>query len=785
MQGVTQPVVKDVVLVGAGHSHVTVLRRFGMDPIPGVRCTLISRELHTPYSGMLPGLIAGHYGFDEAHIDTGPLARFAGARLYQDEVVALDIAGRRVVCRHRPPVPYDLLSLNIGSTPNTGDVPGAAEHAIPVKPIDGFLGRFEALKARVLARKGRARLALVGAGAGGVELLLSVEHRLRREVTQAGFDANALSFVLISDVVDILPSFPAAFRSRFHAVLAARGIVVFSGAPVTRVEPGRLLLDGHAPVEVDEILWTTQAAPARWLAKSGLPLDERGFLKVDDMLRVVARDDMFAAGDTIAFATRGLPKSGVYAVRAGPVLADNIRRTLTSRPLWRFRPQREALYLVSTGERHAVGTRNGLVVEGDWVWRWKDWIDRRFMRRFNELPAMAEPPAAVSPAADQQALKDISAIAMRCGGCGAKVGATVLSRALGSIEPAARDDVIVGLDAPDDAALVDVGGDKLSLQTVDYFRAIVDDPYTLGKIAANHSLGDVYAMGGEPQTALAIATVPYGLEAKVEADLSAMMAGANEVLREAGCALVGGHTSEGAELALGFAINGLVPRADALRKGGLRPGDALILTKPIGTGTLLAADMRGKAKARWVMAAIAHMVQSNGRAADILRRHGVHAATDVTGFGLIGHLVEMVRASNVDVTVAVDRVPLLDGARETVALGIFSSLQPQNVRLRRAVRELETVAKHPRYPLLFDPQTAGGLLAAIPLGAAERCVAELRAAGYVGADVVGLVSERSGALEPVTLDPTGERVARALAQTARKPQDDPQRGLAVALGKAP
>ena len=354
-----------------------------------------------------------------------------------------------------------------------------------------------------------------------------------------------------------------------------------------------------------------------------------------------------------------------------------------------------------------------------------------------------------------------------------------------SIEPAARDDVVVGLDAPDDAALVDVGGDKLSLQTVDYFRAIVDDPYTLGKIAANHSLGDVYAMGGEPQTALAIATVPYGLEAKVEADLSAMMAGANEVLREAGCALVGGHTSEGAELALGFAINGLVPRADALRKGGLRPGDALILTKPIGTGTLLAADMRGKAKARWVMAAIAHMVQSNGRAADILRRHGVHAATDVTGFGLIGHLVEMVRASNVDVTVAVDRVPLLDGARETVALGIFSSLQPQNVRLRRAVRELETVAKHPRYPLLFDPQTAGGLLAAVPLGAAERCVAELRAAGYAGADVVGLVSERSGALEPVTLDLTGERVARALAQAARKPQDDPQRGLAVALGKAP
>src|SRR2546425_6326691 len=209
MQGVTHPVVKDVVLVGAGHSHVAVLRMFGMQPIPGVRFTLISREVHTPYSGMLPGLIAGHYGFDDAHIDTGPLARFAGARLYQDELVDLDLANRRVICRHRPPVPYDLLSLNIGSTPNTADVPGASEHAIPVKPIDGFLGRFNALVARVLARKGRARLALVGAGAGGVELLLSVERRLRREVIRAGFDADGLSFVLVSDVAEILPSFPA------------------------------------------------------------------------------------------------------------------------------------------------------------------------------------------------------------------------------------------------------------------------------------------------------------------------------------------------------------------------------------------------------------------------------------------------------------------------------------------------------------------------------------------------------------------------------------------------
>jgi selenide,water dikinase len=400
------------------------------------------------------------------------------------------------------------------------------------------------------------------------------------------------------------------------------------------------------------------------------------------------------------------------------------------------------------------------------------------MRRFNELPKMAVPaPPVPSGVADAAALKELSALAMRCGGCGAKVGATVLSRALATIEPAARDDVVIGLDAPDDAAIVDTGGPKLTLQTVDYFRAFIDDPYVFGKIAAVHALGDVYAMGGEPQAALAIATVPYGLEAKVEADLAAMMAGANEVLRDAGCALVGGHTSEGAELALGFSVTGLVERAAVLRKGGLRPGDALILTKPLGTGTLLAADMRLKARARWINAAIAHMTTSNRSAAAVLRRHGAHAATDVTGFGLIGHLVEMVKASSVDVRLFLAAVPLLEGAGETLALGIFSSLQPQNVRLRRAVRNLEEAAQQPTYAILFDPQTAGGLLASLPAARAEACLAELRANGAPQAAIVGVVEAASSALEPITIE-LSER-PHSVQHRDRREKQPPQEGRHV------
>jgi selenide,water dikinase len=390
------------------------------------------------------------------------------------------------------------------------------------------------------------------------------------------------------------------------------------------------------------------------------------------------------------------------------------------------------------------------------VWRWKDHIDRTFMRRFTELPPMVsvrtQPPASLALNAEES-LQAISAIAMRCGGCGAKVGANVLSRALGSLQPVERPDVLIGLHSPDDAAVVRVPPGKAVVQTVDFFRSFIDDPYVFGKVAANHALGDIFAMGGEPQTATAVVTVPPGLERKVEELLNQMMAGAIEVLNAAGCALVGGHTGEGAELALGFAINGLIDESmdGVMRKGGMKPGDVLLLTKPIGTGTLFAAQARHAAKGRWIDAALKSMVQSNQSGAEIVRQHGATACTDLTGFGLLGHLVEMTRPSNVDAELSMSALPLLDGAADCVQAGIVSSLQPANVRLRRALRNADAFTQDPRYPLLFDPQTAGGLLASVPAAQAAACVEALKAAGYAHTAIIGRITAQGEAIEPVLL----------------------------------
>jgi len=751
------PIVKDLVLVGGGHAHVAVLKRFGMKPLPGARLTLITAELHTPYSGMLPGFIAGHYDLDDCHIDLRPLARFAGARIYHTAARGLDLAGRRVICRDRPPVPYDLLSLDIGSTPSIADVPGAAEFVTPVKPIGEFAARWRAIATRVLARNRPLRIALVGAGAGGVELTLAIQHRLARELAERGNDDadTRFEFHLVTDLSDILATYDPLTRAKFNRVLARRRVHVHSDARVAEVTQGALILADGEVIAADEILWVTQAAAQAWLADSGLALDADGFITVDRCYRSTSHSEVFAAGDICHMLVAPRPKAGVFAVRAGPPLARNLRRALVGKALRPHRPQRRFLSLISTGDKYAVASRNGIALWGAWVWGAKDWIDRRWMRKYTALPEMEddEGPNIAAGLADAGALREISAIAMRCGGCGAKVGATVLNRVMNDLVPARRGDILVGLDSPDDAAVVEIPPGKVMVHTVDYFRVFVDDPYVFGRIAANHALGDVFAMGAEPQSALAIATIPFGPERKVADTLRDLMAGAMEVLEEAGASLVGGHTSEGAELALGFSVNGLAERDALLRKEGLRPGDRLVLTKPLGTGTLFAADMQGKARGRWIDTALEIMVQSNRDAALCLRRHGALACTDVTGFGLLGHLVEMARPSAVDVEVELGKLPLLDGAVECIEGGIFSSLQPQNVRLRRAIRNVDGVAdgvaNEARYALLFDPQTAGGLLAGIPAGNVVACVAELRTLGYHGAAVIGRVLAQSDALEPV------------------------------------
>ena len=752
MQTTNTSVVKDLLLVGGGHSHVSVLRKFGMKPIPGLRITLITRDIHTPYSGMLPGYIAGHYEYDDCHIDLGPLARFANARLYHAELNRLDLQNKQVYVDGRPPISYDLLSINTGSRPKVVDVPGADKYALVAKPIDMFLQRWESLQQQVLDSQGKFRITIVGGGAGGVELALSVQLKLQTLLANNNDNPDRLSFSLLTQGGKILSTHNKGVQQRFTRVLGERNINLLLNHEVTQINHDSIIVDDGKQIKSDACVFVTNASAPSWPAEAGLDVDDEGFIKVNDFLQSTSHEDVFAVGD-VASLPDPRPKSGVFAVRQGPVLTKNLHRSATARTLVKYQAQKNFLGLISTGNKYAVASRGGWSLEGEWLWKMKDWIDREFMRKFNELPDMPEEQHNhfEQGLADETAIKELSTIAMRCGGCGAKVGSGILSRVMQRLPTHQRDDVLIGRDSPDDSAMLAVPQGKVMVQSVDYFRAFIDDPFQFGAIAANHALGDVYAMGAEPQSVLAIATVPYGREKIVEETLYELLAGATKTLEPTGAVLVGGHSAEGSELAFGLTVNGLVDPKQVWRKEGLTDGDALILTKPIGTGTLFAADMRRKAKGRWISQAIQTMLHSNQQAAQCLQKYQATSCTDVTGFGLVGHLIEMTRASNVDAEVFIDQVPMLDGARDTVAAGILSSLQPQNIRLRRAIQNINEAAQHADYPLLFDPQTAGGLLAGVPGDNAQECVDELKQLGYQHACVIGRIHAQSGQASPIKI----------------------------------
>ncbi|HEY5658288.1 MAG TPA: selenide, water dikinase SelD, partial [Myxococcota bacterium] len=408
------------------------------------------------------------------------------------------------------------------------------------------------------------------------------------------------------------------------------------------------------------------------------------------------------------------------------------------------RPQRDFLALLNLGGREALGVKWGVAAEGHWVWQWKDRIDRRFVRRFQVLAPDGAPRRDFARPVRRRVAR------APCGGCAAKLEAPSLQRALERLPPARPDDsVLLGLTRPDDAAAVRLPGGDVLLASVDAFRAFSDDAFLVGRVAAVNALSDVFAKGGCPRHALALVGLPDATAERAEETLYQVLAGVRAALDPLHVSLVGGHTTRGGELYVGVVAMGSADSAgDVLRLDGLEPGQRLVLSKPLGTGVVLAADMRGLARGAQVRAAHASMLRPNLAAARVARSFGARACTDVTGFGLAGHLCEMLRASGVSAVLRLDALPALDGALALLARGVRSTAHERNALSRRDLAQPERDWGIPLLELIFDPQTSGGLLFAVEKDVAEDAVDALRAADDRGAAVIGVVtaSRPDGAL---------------------------------------
>lgn len=708
------PIKHDVVLIGGGHAHALVLRMWGMDPRPGVRLTLISPDPMTAYSGMLPGFVAGHYDRADLEIDLVRLARFAGARLILARATGLDRAKRRVMVEGRAPISYDLVSIDIGITSDMPSLPGFAAHATPAKPLDRFATCWAEFAGAVAQGRAAPTVAVIGGGLAGVELALAARHRLGPKST-----------VTLIEAADPVPAVGGRARQALMMHLERTGVALVTQSGAVNVDAGGVTLADGRLVAASFTIGAAGTRAQDWLEGTGLAL-EGGFIRVGPTLQSESDPAVFAAGDVAHMVHAPRPKAGVFAVRQAPVLLANLRAALQRRPLRRYTPQRDYLKLVSTGGRNAVADKWGLPLDGALLWKWKDRIDRAFMARLLELPVMDLGAGRSGQPSDPAPEPPL------CGGCGAKVGRGALQSALARLPSATRDDVEAG--TGDDAAVLLVGGTRQVL-TTDHLRAFCLDPGLMAHVTAIHALGDVWSMGATAQVALAQIILPPMLEAKQAETLREIMDAAARVFTPEGAVIVGGHTSLGAELTIGFTVTGLC-RGRAITHRGARPGDRLILTKPIGTGVILAAEMAGRATGRTVAAALASMARSSGPAARRISPHA-HAMTDVTGFGLAGHLLTILDASGVGARIDRDAIPCLAGAQALIAAGVASSLLPAN---RASVAGRLNCANEVDFDLLCDPQTAGGLLAAVPPDIAEDILRDLCDGGETAA-LIGEIVE--------------------------------------------
>ncbi|EBA06621.1 selenide, water dikinase SelD [Sagittula stellata] len=712
MQEMSLPYTRDLLLIGGGHSHALVLRMWGMSDLPGARVTVVNPEPTAPYSGMLPGHLAGHYDRRALDIDLVQLGRFAGARVVVGRVIGLDTEARVARLEDGRRIAFDVASIDVGVTSDMPTLPGFAEHAVPAKP----LGPFASAWARFLEDSGPAKVAVIGGGVAGAEISLAMAHALALQGRPAE--------VHLVERDRALSGLPPRSATHLRAALARMGVTVHEDTDVQKITENAVRI-GDQVLEADFVCGAAGARPQEWFGDTGLNL-QNGFVAVGPTLESSVTG-IFATGDCAHMTASPRPKAGVYAVRQAPVLLHNLRQRLSGKDgLKTYRPQRDYLKLISLGEKAALGDRFGMTFQGKWAWRWKDHIDRSFMNRFRDLPTMTQP---ALPQAHADGLADLLAGKPLCGGCGAKVGQEALMAALAETGGTAL--------PGDDAAVLTVGAERMVLST-DHLREIVRDPEVMTRLAAHHALGDIWAMGAEPLSATANIVLPQMASRLAGRTLREVMSAAHEVMAEAGTTIVGGHTSQGAEMTIGFTILGRA-HDTPITLDGARPGDILVLTKPVGSGLIMAAEMQGLAEGDWVAGALRHMTRSQGAASRLLRV--AHAMTDVTGFGLAGHLRNICLNSAVGAELWLDDVPLLDGALELAGTDLRASLFAENRAL------VPDAPAGPRADLLFDPQTAGGLLAAVP--EAELDVLDrLRDAGYPAAEI-GRITDRVGQISIV------------------------------------
>ena len=694
-----------IVLAGGGHTHALVLLRWAMNPKlkPVGMITLVNQSSTTIYSGMFPGVVSGKYKIDEILIDLRNLALKAGVSFVKAEISGIDLKKKKLLLAGRPEIEYSALSLNIGTKTNCNTlIRDEKKSAIPIKPFSKslkFIIDQDIYKDDSFAKP----FVIVGSGFAGIEIAFSLRKRWPKRTIQ---------LIIKQD---------RKLAENIRKTLKDLNIEILKENP-SFLYP-TLICTGNESFD--------------WIKNSGLPIGQDERVLTKNTLQIINYPELFAVGDCGVVMGNSRPSSGVWAVRSAKPLAKNLENMSKGFKLYKWKPQKKAIQILDTNSSHghskAFIAWGGLIIgPSNSLSKLKELIDKNFISKFYRINY------SVSRMLTEKEM-------IKCRGCAAKLSYTSLNSTLKKLDPKQS--------SKDDSSEIGslISGDRM-IQSVDGFPPLISDPWLNSRLLAFHSCSDIWACGGSvvsAQSVVNLPSVPNNLQQEL---LFQVLEGINSALTIQGAKLIGGHTLESRKISeepssleteSSLTVNGIIDgKTHFWSKGGMKKGDQLLISRPLGTGIIFSAFMNGYVKPNVFDAVLKEMNKSQHEIVNYINQLQnkypyskiVNACTDITGFGLIGHLYEMIESTNVDTLniktealkaiLELDKIPIYQGVKELLNKGFESTLAPSNKIFLKHINgikksrleviyndvNLESSSHNTILKVLVDPQTCGPLL---------------------------------------------------------------------------
>ena len=672
---------KQLVLVGGGHANIQILKKFCMNRIKGVHTILISEHYDATYSGMTPGYIHRDFSIEEISIDLQRLCFNAGATFIKDKVIKLETNHKRVVLQNFPSINYDLLSINTGSISNTKGIKiEKYSKYFFAKPISSLVNNLSQID-QIINKK--SRISIIGGGVASYELAFSLLRRYENNLEITIFGKNILKEKNLNEKT----------KKNLKKISSNLGIKEYLGEVVSITETNLILNNGEK-FESDLTLLSSGADIETWLSDSSLNKDKNGFIVVDNNLLSTSDKNIFVTGDACTVEDNLRPKSGVMAVRQGQVLKENIFSKLTGMPLIKFKAQKNWLYLIGTHESKALLNYFFLSFHGRWCWKLKEWIDKRFINKFkfNSNSSMAIRDLEIGKSTN---------IKMYCQGCGSKVSKNTLVNFLNEEN--------FNSDLPD-SSVININSSSL-LQTIDHIKLFTSlNPYDFGIISYLHSQNDILSSGGSVKTISVSLAIPFS-EGIIESFfMEYFMKGINSEAIKDSSTIVSGHSYQSKEPGITITMNGTFKKQ--ITKSQAQEGELIYLSKPLGTGYLLAAYFNNSEllSSFDFQKLMIWMKKGNKRISEISKSFKSKITTDISGFGLASHLSDICKSSGLSAEIELNEEILIN--KNIEILEKFKSTGFKN-NYSSSANEISISDKNKLQNILYDPQTNGPLLISI------------------------------------------------------------------------